>query len=470
MKQKTIIALTVIGLLLVATIGATFAYFVANNQNDGNDTNISVETEQVGSILWTGTKVFTSFDLLPGQIGIQEFTVEKNSDSGVGIYEIDLAGVLSSEFGTDIEISLYKTTEPDTNNVTVNVADPTLENEQIYQEDTLNITGTPELVYQGPLQNNSQMILEQVDFDVSTLEKTTYYLVYRYKNNGNQDTQQGKSFSGTISVRIINEKMSFSEAILACTDTAANCITKNADKNTEELVYDETVDNNLRYIGADPNNYVSFNNELWRIIGVMNNIDDGTGKKETRLKIIRDEPIGEYSWDNKGENGENDWTTASLQTVLNSGAYYNRTSGECPYGQNGATTSCDFTSTGLTEDAKSLINNAVWNLGGSDTSDNVTTAMFYERERGDTVYNERPTEWTGQIGLMYPSDYGYATSGSNTIDRSVCISEYLYNWEELSDCYINDWLYEENLHRWGVCQEKCVSYLKFHKNQIVKEQ
>ena len=66
MKQKTIIALTVIGLLLVATIGATFAYFVANNQNDGNDTNISVETEQVGSILWTGTKVFTSFDLLPG--------------------------------------------------------------------------------------------------------------------------------------------------------------------------------------------------------------------------------------------------------------------------------------------------------------------------------------------------------------------------------------------------------------------
>ena len=65
---------------------------------------------------------------------------------------------------------------------------------------------------------------------------------------------------------------------------------------TDELKYDNTVDNNLRYVGADPNNYVSFNNELWRIIGVMNNIDDGTGKKETRLKIIRDEPIGKYSW------------------------------------------------------------------------------------------------------------------------------------------------------------------------------
>ena len=344
MKQKTIIALTVIGALLVVTIGATFAYFVANNQNDGNDTNISVETEQVGSILWTGTKVFTSFDLLPGQIGIQEFTVEKNSETGYGIYEVDLAGVLPEEFGTDIEISLYKTTAPDTNNVTVNVADPTLENQQIYQEDTLNITGSPELIYQGPLQNNSQMILEQVDFDVTTLEKTTYYLVYHYKNNGNQDDQQGLTFSGTISVRLIGEKSTTSSS------TAVDTILSLAESNPDQLVYDGTVDNNLRYIGANPNNYVLFNNELWRIIGVMNNIDDGTGKKETRLKIIRDEPIGEYSWDNKASgigsstsrNGSNDWSDSALQQVLNSGAYYNRTSGECPYGQNGATTTCDF--------------------------------------------------------------------------------------------------------------------------------
>ena len=45
-----------------------------------------------------------------------------------------------------------------------------------------------------------------------------------------------------------------------------------------------------------------------------------------------------------------------------------------------------------------MIDNAVWNLGGSDTSDDVTTAMFYERERGTTVYTGRPTEWTGKIG------------------------------------------------------------------------
>ena len=149
------------------------------------------------------------------------------------------------------------------------------------------------------------------------------------------------------------ERLSAAEAILAKGET-------------DELKYDGTADNNLRYVGADPNNYVSFNNELWRIIGVMNNIDDGTGKKETRLKIIRDESIGSYSWDNKASgtgsstssNGSNDWSDSALQIVLNEGAYWNRTTGECPYGQKGATTTCDFSSTGLTEEAKAMIDNA----------------------------------------------------------------------------------------------------------------
>ena len=65
--------------------------------------------------------------------------------------------------------------------------------------------------------------------------------------------------------------------------------------NTTTLAYDETVDNNLRYIGKDPNNYVLFNDELWRIIGIF---DKNTHEVEgTELvKIIRNESIGNYSW------------------------------------------------------------------------------------------------------------------------------------------------------------------------------
>ena len=236
--------------------------------------------------------------------------------------------------------------------------------------------------------------------------------------------------------------------------TAVDKIKEIAVSNPEQLVYDETSDNNLRYIGADPSNYVSFNGELWRIIGVFNNIDDGTGTKETRLKIIRNEPIGKYSWDNKASGtgssdsnfGSNNWSDSALQIVLNSGAYYNRTSGNCPNGNNGATTTCDFSSNGLTEEAKSMIGEVIWSLGGLSSTAN-TSSTLYAAERGSNVYEGRPTTWTGQIGLMYPSDYGYATNGGNT-GRDTCLSYNLVSWNNYSDCYNNDWLYESSNYKW----------------------
>ena len=241
---------------------------------------------------------------------------------------------------------------------------------------------------------------------------------------------------------------------------------------TEELAYDGTADNNLRYVGANPNNYVLFNNELWRIIGVMNNIDDGIGNKETRLKIIRNEPIGEYSWDNKGNGtgssdsqyGSNDWSDSALQIVLNSGAYWNGTSGECPYGQNGATTPCDFSTNGLTEEAKTMISDAKWNLGGTasyTSSSNGLASHWYTYERGTTVYSGRPTEWIGKIGLMYPSDYGYATSGGSTTNRQTCLNTELYNWDGYDDCFNNDWLYTGS-HPWTLTPHSSYSDYLFY--------
>ena len=229
------------------------------------------------------------------------------------------------------------------------------------------------------------------------------------------------------------KEQTFNDAILACNDTAANCLKNNASLNTAELVDDETVDHNIRYIGANPNNYVTFNNESWRILGVFNNIDDGSGTKETRIKLIRDESIGKYSWGNKGSSGSNDWTDSTLKEVLNNGPYWNRTSGNCPSGENGATTSCDFSTNGLTEEAKTMISDAVWNLGGSSTYNDVTAS-----------------KWTGKIGLMYASDYGYATSGGSTTNREACLIKELYNWHisEVSDCKNNDWLFNGEIWQW----------------------
>ena len=272
-----------------------------------------------------------------------------------------------------------------------------------------------------------------------------------------------------------------------------------ATKDTVNLATDDP-DNNIRYIGADPSNYVYFNCsdynnptadtcELWRIIGVFNNVTKSDGSKENLVKIIRADSLGNFEWDGKNTGigtsttnyGSNDWTDSQLMMMLNPttylksgytnsnniisvggnqfygkmGSYYNGTSGCAPVDiAAGATFSCsavDFTSTGLKNDTtRNAIEEVVWNLGGSSTYNDVTPSMFYERERGTTVYTGHAATWTGKIGLMYPSDYGYATSGGTTKDRAACLAKELLNWEasDFSDCKGNDYLYNSSLYQW----------------------
>ena len=216
---------------------------------------------------------------------------------------------------------------------------------------------------------------------------------------------------------------------------------------------------------------------LWRIIGVFDVASTYGGSTEKRIKIIRDESIGRYSWDNKpsgtgsstSQYGSNDWTDSALMEVLNNGAYWNRTSGTCPSGQNGATTSCDFSSNGLTAEAKSLIGDAVWNLGGTASFPSASSELpshFYGYERGTTVYSGHPTYWVGKIGLMYPSDYGYATSGGDTTNRASCLAKEMYNWDSssYSDCKNNDYLYNSNISQWTMTHDTSDSSYVFYVN------
>ena len=115
--------------------------------------------------------------------------------------------------------------------------------------------------------------------------------------------------------------------------------------------------------------------------------------------------------------------------------------------KNNATTSCDFTSTGLTDAAKEMIGDAKWYLGGTanyTSSSNGLASHFYKYERGTTVYSGRSTNWTGKVGLIYPSDYGYATSGNSSTTRATCLAKELYNWDGASACYQNDWLFKSS--------------------------
>ena len=221
-----------------------------------------------------------------------------------------------------------------------------------------------------------------------------------------------------------------------------------------------------RYAGQNPNNYVSFNNELWRIVGLVNTPEG------SRIKLIRSESIGSYSWDSSESNinegyGINEWSTSKMMELLNNGAYYNRTNGTCYNDRLNATIDCDFSNTGLTEESKKMIDRVTWNTGsnGDILSSEVTTHNFYYLERSNrngkicsnldptmpcTDEVERTIMWLGMVGLMYPSDYGYATSGGSITDRDTCLNTALYSWNlsDVSDCRDNDWMYQSENHYW----------------------
>ena len=219
-----------------------------------------------------------------------------------------------------------------------------------------------------------------------------------------------------------------------------------------------------RYTGVstDVKNYVRFNNELWRIIGVFK-VDNGTGTYEERLKIIRDESIGVYSWDTSASSinsgyGINQWgesgsyNGADLMRLLNPGyesesvnnsLYWNRDSGECYYSHisyDYHISPCDFSDTGLTSDAKGMIDDAKWYTSSAPFG--LNSGEYYKEIRKKTTKDfsdvdgvTRTTNWIGKIGLIYPEDYGYANKNcySNT-DLSN------YNDEE---CMDSNWIFYE---------------------------
>ena len=192
-------------------------------------------------------------------------------------------------------------------------------------------------------------------------------------------------------------------------------------------------DTGYRYEGKNPNNYVWFNNELWRIIGVFDSSSHGVSGQNL-VKIIRNDSIGGLAWH---KSSTNDWTQASLMNLLN-GAYYNAengTGGEYCYGySNTVPANCDYTEKGINDVYRQMIENVTWYIGKIPTQ-YTATAEYYNYERETTVDSVSPTSTTGYIGLMYPSDYGYSVLASSCA-RTTNLNEY-----DSSSCAGQSWMY-----------------------------
>ena len=199
-------------------------------------------------------------------------------------------------------------------------------------------------------------------------------------------------------------------------------------------------ENGIRYEGADPNNYICLDNKtsgtcsdsslLFRIIGLFDEdtSTDGTNSSGTKklLKVIDTNNYGGKYWNSAGTNN---WSTASLKTELN-GTYLTTLLG----------------TSNVNSKLSSAIANTKWHLGGTnDANYNTLTAegVYNEERNTSAIYSDNPSSIYAKIGLMYPSDYGYATVGGTTTNRAECRSQALWNWSDSSynDCPNNNWLY-----------------------------
>ena len=201
-------------------------------------------------------------------------------------------------------------------------------------------------------------------------------------------------------------------------------------------------ENGYRYEGKNPNNYIWFNNEYWRIIGVFDSASHGVNGKKM-VKIVREGILDSLAWH---KFRVNNWAVSSLKSLLN-GAYYNAqdgtASGYC-YGSGAYAdipANCDYTKKGIQSGYRKMIANVTWYLGGYSSS-SATAEAFYRYERGTTVYSGNATSTTGYIGLLYPSDYGYSVLSSSCA-RTTNLNSY----NRIPKCAGQSWLYQ-SLSEW----------------------
>ena len=383
-KEEQIKVYVMIGtiiMLLVIFSGITYAFFSASN-NQGSTSLIEATSGKMLISYKDGTSdLLVSKDIQPSDNIIidKTFTLTgTNTTSGLVMpYKVGLK--YTSTFSDDqIHYYIKEINRPNSSEVTVEYTGTT---NQTVQGNS-SYTGYSH----GTLKNGTKYT-EMVtgEFKENTSNQTiTFNLILQFPDTGeNQDSEKGKEINGNI---VINYEP----------QTIAQTIS-NLDFAENGLEQDDTADKNIRYVGSSPKNYITFNNESWRIIGIFNVYNTETNQNEDLVKIVRNEIITNKEYNSDSING---WKNASLNKMLNEEYYSNIIT-------------------------KEIIANISWNIGNINSS-NISALESYNQERIQDI-------WNGKIGLIYPSDYGYASTDSEC-------RKMIEHSNSLTNCKNNNWL------------------------------
>ena len=448
-KRKNIIILLILILLLTLGIGVTYAIFK-----------------------WTSSNSDITFNIEGCYV---------TYDDGGDITGASLGPALSKD-DTNNVLSKKITLSPECSGVTANL---TLKVNEIAPE--LKNTSFIWSLYEGNTKVSSGNFADATTNKVYTLlstktlteKTTTTYTLYIYIDGtvDNDSSMGGKSFKFTLGAsgeNALYKKPSGAEYIASLDDGTSG----DSGSGVYKVQHDAIASSNsatgstipavtdYRYYGPNPNNYICLDMEgqstcpdkhLYRIIGSIYEELEGAN----RLKVIKATPLTDgttngFSWDYKVNNGsgsyDNIWATitsgnysnsltsgSQIMKLLNSGAWWNGTSGSY-YNNSTTATTVNFTNYKLSDKAKSYVTTSRYYLGGYNNNPPLTTAM-YGYERGTLRYDtSRPLYWDGNVGLMYPSDYGYAAG-------NTCVTgTNLYNYD--GGCYQKDWLNNTSKNEW----------------------
>ncbi len=168
-------------------------------------------------------------------------------------------------------------------------------------------------------------------------------------------------------------------SISAKGNIASKEITPNDLKNKvvisgDGLYKDTYEDKRYIYRGTNPDNYIKFNNELWRIISIESN---------DTLKIMKNEIVGIKSWDTTGATlGSNDWVRPSdINKYLNN-EYYNSFSTE----------------------SQNQIQQNEFSIGPAIVNNEDLVAQ---------IASENSVKWSGNVGLINLSDFFRANTNTD---------------------------------------------------------
>ncbi|MDY4544642.1 MAG: hypothetical protein SPE00_04950 [Bacilli bacterium] len=434
-----------IGVLLVVTIiiGISYAYFfnieIKNNNTISGNINTKYYTfESSGNSTLSLTINQSDLDMANASNDYSSFVSGNGGNINVSLNTNGLKKVYCSYDLVYEPVSAYT---PNSGAVSAGLKEFTLsgtsDKENSFSE--IDVSGSSTVTLISGI---------KISTDTNILEKWSFTAKY-YNLDVIQDNVVGKTFKGNI--KVANTDCSFNEPV-----SGTSFETLMIENNTD--IFNE---NGIRYEGADPKNYICLDSNkegacsssslLFRIIGLFEEeySSDGTSSTGTKklLKVIDTNNYGGASgnsWNETEISGKNynDWSTSALKTKLNG-----------PY------LSTLLATSGVNSKLSSAIVNAKWHLGGvNNTSSSnyyyrkITTEDYYKAERSpyatsgtlQNLLSGNPEYVFAKVGLMYPSDYGYATVGGSTTNKSSCREKELYNWyiSSYSDCKDNDWIFK----------------------------